>query len=192
LFEKQALFIWYDCFHDSFMNINKGLMIMIMVIQKTMRCMILRVLLLVIANVVLVLPSPASASLGGDITTVQADQVHMKGTLRKTITNAYTVQEIKTPTGTVVREYLSPAGKIFAVVWQGPFLPDLRQLFGSYFGQLSQSVQNHKSKTSRIRRPLLIREPGLVVQTGGRMRAHFGKAYIPELVPQGIRIEEIQ
>jgi hypothetical protein len=154
--------------------------------------MILRVLLVLIVNVVLVLPSPASASLGGDVTTVQADQVRMKGTLRKTLTNAYTVQEIKTPIGTVVREYLSPAGKIFAVVWNGPFLPDLRQLFGSYFEQFSQSAQNLKSKRPRIRGPLLIREPGLVVQTGGHMRAYFGIAYIPELVPQGVHIEEIQ
>jgi hypothetical protein len=116
----------------------------------------------------------------------------MKGTLRKTLTNAYTVQEIKTPTGVVVREYISSDGKIFAVVWQGPFLPDLRQLLGSHFEHFSQSVQNLKSKRPRIRGPLLIREPGLVVQTGGHMRAHFGRAFIPELVPQGIRIEEIQ
>ena len=165
---------------------------MSMVIQKTMRYMILRVLLVVIVNVVFVLHSPASASLGDDVTTVQADKVHMKGTLRKTLTNEYTVQEIKTPTGVVVREYISSDGKIFAVVWQGPFLPDLRQLLGSHFEHFSQSVQNLKSKRPRIRGPLLIREPGLVVQTGGHMRAHFGRAFIPELVPQGIHIEEIQ
>ena len=174
------------------MNINKGLIIMSMVIQKTIRCMILRILIVLIVNVVLLLPSTASASLGGDVTTVQADQVRMKGTLRKTPNNAYTVQEIKTSTGTLVREYLSPAGKIFAVVWNGPFLPDLLQLFGSYFEQFSQSVKNHKSKGPRIRGALMIREPGLVVQTGGHMRAYFGRAYIPELVPQGIHMEEIQ
>jgi hypothetical protein len=165
---------------------------MSMIIQTTMRCTILRVLLVVIAHVVLALPSPALASLGGDVTTVQADQTRMKGTLRNTPTNAYTMHEIKAPTGTVVREYVSPAGKIFAIVWQGPFLPDLRQLLGSYFEQFSQSAQNLKSKRPRIRGPLMIREPGLVVQTGGHMRAYFGKAYIPELVPQGVHIEEIQ
>ncbi len=174
------------------MNINKRLIIMSMVIQKTMRCMILRVLLVLIVNVVLVWPSPVSASLGGDVTTVQADQVHMKGTLRKTTTNAYIMHEIKTPKGTVVREYVSSDGNVFAIVWQGPFLPDLRQLFGSHFEHFSQSVQNLKSKSPRIRGRLLIREPGLVVQTSGHMRAYFGRAYIPELVPQGIHIEEIQ
>jgi len=158
-----------------------------MIIQTTMRSMIVRVLLVVIVYVVLVLPSSASASLGGDVTTVQADQIRLKGTLRNTPTNAYTVQEIKAPTGTVVREYLSPAGKIFAVVWQGPFLPDLR-----YFEQFSQAAQKLKSQRPRVRGSLLIQEPGLVVQSGGHMRAYFGRAYIPELVPQGIPIEEIQ
>jgi len=38
----------------------------------------------------------------------------------------------------------------------------------------------------------MIQEPGLVVQTGGHMRAYFGRAYVPELVPQGVTIEEIQ
>jgi Protein of unknown function (DUF2844) len=165
---------------------------MSMIIQTTMRCTLLRILLVVFVYVVFVLPSPASASLGGDVTTVQVDQAHMKGTLRKTPTSAYTVQEIKTSTGTVVREYVSPAGKIFAVVWRGPFLPDLSQLFGSYFEQFSQSAQKIKNKRPRIRGSLVIHEPGLVVQSGGHMRAYFGKAYIPELVPKGIIIEEIR
>ncbi len=154
--------------------------------------MLLRVLLVVIAHVVLVSPFPALAALGGDETTVSADQARMKGALKSTPTKAYTVHEIKAQTGTVVREYVSPDGKIFAVVWQGPFLPDLRQLFGSYFEQFSQSAQNLKSEHPGVRRRLLIQEPGLVVQTGGHMRAYFGRAYIPELVPQGVPIEEIQ
>ena len=163
-----------------------------MVIQTTMSRLTLRVLLVVMANVVLVSPSPASAALGGYETTVQADQASMKGTLRSTPTKAYTVHEIKAQTGTVVREYVSPAGKIFAVVWQGPFLPDLRQLLGSYFEQFSQSAQKLKTEHLQVRGRLLIQEPGLVVQTGGHMRAYFGRAYVPELVPQEVRIEKIQ
>jgi len=165
---------------------------MSMVIQKTMRCVILRALLVVIAHGVFVLPSPAAAALGRDETTVQDDQVRMKGTLRSTPTKRYTVHEIKAQTGTVVKEFVSPAGKIFAVVWQGPFLPDLRQLLGSYFEQFSQSAKKLKSRHPRVRGPLLIQEPGLVVQTGGHMRAYFGRAHVPDLLPQGVSIEEIQ
>ena len=38
-----------------------------------------------------------------------------------------------TPLDPVASERLSHAGKVFAVTWQGPRPPDLRQLFGSYF-----------------------------------------------------------
>ena len=45
---------------------------------------------------------------------------------------------------------------------------------------------------THYRGPLLIQEPGLVVQSGGHMRAYFGRAYIPDQVPQGVNIEEIK
>ena len=71
--------------------------------------------------------APAFAALGGDATSVQADLVKMKGALRTTSSAAFTVHEITTSYGTVVREYLSPGDKVFAVSWRGPVIPDLRQ-----------------------------------------------------------------
>ena len=63
--------------------------------------------------------SPARAALGGDITSVQSDQVHMEGTIRTTAKSSYAVHEIQSSAGTVVREYVastgSSAGKVFAV-----------------------------------------------------------------------------
>ena len=141
--------------------------------------------------VVLLLPFPASAVLGGDVSSVQTDMAHMKGSVRLTQTGPYTIHEIQTPTGTTVREYVSGQGTVFGVAWQGPFIPDLQQLLGTYFQQYSAGVQAHKAKYVG-RRPLSIQQPGLVVQTGGHMRAYFGRAYVPELVPQGVTIEEIQ
>jgi hypothetical protein len=140
---------------------------------------------------VLVFPLTASATLGEDETSVQAEQERMNAVLKTTRTEAYTVHEIKGPTGTVVREYVSPEGKVFAVVWQGPLIPDLRKLFGKYFGQYSQAVQDRSSIRPRIRGPVHIYQPGLVVHNGGRMRAYFGYAYVPDLVPHGMNIGEI-
>jgi hypothetical protein len=34
------------------------------------------------------------------------------------------------PEGTSVRRYVSPAGKVVAVAWKGPVMPDLRQVLG--------------------------------------------------------------
>src|SRR5215475_9542856 len=70
--------------------------------------------------------APALAALGGDATSVETDRVSMKGALRISPLVAYDIHEIQTPSGTVIREYVSAQGKVFAVTWRGPGLPDLR------------------------------------------------------------------
>jgi hypothetical protein len=42
------------------------------------------------------------------------------------------------------------------------------------------------------RRPLVIEQPGLVVQIGGHPRAFAGRAYVPEMLPTGVRTEDVQ
>ena len=74
--------------------------------------------------------SPAFAALGGDSTSVQADVARMKGALRITSAAGVRVHEITTAYGTVVREYITPADKVFAVSWHGPVNPDLRAMLG--------------------------------------------------------------
>jgi hypothetical protein len=134
---------------------------------------------------------PAWASLGGDEASVQADQLHMQGTRTTKVAASYTVHEIQAASGTVVKEYLSPEGTVFAVAWQGPWLPDLRQLLGSYFEQYRTAVQS-RSGARLARKPVMIDQPGLVVQIGGHIRAFSGRAYLPEMLPTGVRAEDIQ
>jgi hypothetical protein len=134
---------------------------------------------------------PAWASLGGDTASIQADQVRMQGTRTMTVAQAYTVHEIQGASGTVVREYVSSSGKVFAVVWRGPWPPNLRQLLGSYSDQYVQAV-NAQGRTRMGRRPLIVEQPGLVVRSGGHPRAFGGIAYVPENLPQGMRAEDIQ
>src|SRR4051812_32719096 len=74
-----------------------------------------------------IMATPAFAALGEDATSVQNDVAHMQGSLRSIQSHAFTVHEITGATGTTVREYASPSGKIFAVTWQGPWLPNMRQ-----------------------------------------------------------------
>jgi hypothetical protein len=134
---------------------------------------------------------PAFGELGGDATSVQVDQARMKGTLRSLQKEAYAVHEITTSAGTLVREYVSPAGKVFAVAWQGAFVPDFQQLFGTYFEQYSEGAKSQRELHAG-RRPLFIQQPGLVVQTGGHMRAYTGRAYVPEMLPQGVSVDAIR
>jgi len=144
-----------------------------------------------IAGGCLVAASPSWGSLGGDASSIQADQMHMQGSRRITAAESYTVHEIQVADGTVVREYASPEGKVFAVAWHGPWPPDMRQLLGNYFEQYVQAAKA-QSAARMGRRPLMIEQPGLVVQHGGHPRAFSGKAYVPEMLPQGVRAEDLQ
>jgi Protein of unknown function (DUF2844) len=133
---------------------------------------------------------PAWAGLGEDVSSVQADQAKMLGSLRSTQTQAYAVHQIQAANGTVVREYVS-GGKVFAVAWQGPWPPDMRQILASYFDQYQQAAQTQVSSRAG-RRPMKIEQPGLVVQSGGHMRSFAGRAYIPEMLPPRVSAEAIQ
>jgi hypothetical protein len=129
--------------------------------------------------------------LGGDVSTVQADQAHMQGSLRITQIDAYAVHEIQSPTGVVVREYVSPVGRIFAVAWQGPWMPDMQQLLGDYFQPYADAARAQVNER-RGRRPLHVVLPTLVLEGFGHMRSFRGRAYVPELIPQGVPAEAIR
>jgi hypothetical protein len=129
----------------------------------------------------------ANAALGGMEATVQADQQQMSATQRVLRPGPYTLHEMQTPTGTVVREYISPAGVVFGVAWQGPAMPDLRQLLGGYFDRYVSAVAQRKA-----RGPVVVELPGLVVHSGGHMRAFVGRTYIPEALPQGVAVDSIR
>jgi hypothetical protein len=112
----------------------------------------------------------------------------MKGTRQITATAAYSIHEIQAATGTKVREFVSPSGRVFAVAWQGPSTPDLRQLLGQYFDQYAQAIQSKRAG----RAPVSIQQPGLVVEAGGRMRSFSGRAYLPQMMPEGVATASLQ
>jgi len=133
---------------------------------------------------------PARASLGGDRTSIRTDQTHMNARIHVNSAGTYEVHAIQSPGGTVVNEYLSSTGKVFAVAWHGPFMPDLQQILGTYFQQYSSALQAQEHHFGHW--PLNIQQTGLVVQTGGHFRAYSGRAFVPAMLPAGIKAENIQ
>jgi hypothetical protein len=131
--------------------------------------------------------APALASLGGDAASVEADRVSLKGALHVTAVDNYAVHEIRTPAGVTVHEYLSAQGKVFAVSWRGPGLPDLRQMLGSHYGELEQAT----SAPHRDHHHLLVQTPDLVVQARGHTHAYSGRAWVPSLLPQNFSVSQI-
>jgi hypothetical protein len=141
-----------------------------------------------LAALAVVVPRPAAAVLGGRADSIAQDQAHMGAKLKVARARMYTVHEMRTDTGTVVREYVSPAGRVFAVAWQGPWVPDMRQLLGPYFEQYSRAA-----KAPRLGHgPLLISEPGLLVQLAGHPRSFAGRALVPAMVPAGVVAESLR
>jgi hypothetical protein len=141
------------------------------------------------AMTVLALSSPALAlaALGGDLATVIADQAHVSGKLATVRAYRYTIHEIAVPSGARVRQFASPEGTVFGVTWSGPTMPDLRQMLGPHFDQYVAAVAQR-----RVRGPVVVELPGLVVHATGHMRDFQGRAYLPEAVPPGVDVGEIQ
>jgi hypothetical protein len=136
------------------------------------------------------LAMPASAGLGGDTASVSDDSVKLRGQLVSTGMLQYDQHDITAASGTVIHEYLSRSGKVFAVSWNGPVPPDLRQLFGPYF----ESFRSAAAAQSRPggHRQISVAQPDFVVQATGHMRAFQGKAFVPSLVPPGVSVAELQ
>ena len=130
----------------------------------------------------------ARAALGDVEASVEADRLAMHAMQQTTPTPRFTMHELRAPSGTTVREYVSPTGTVFGVAWQGPTLPDLRQLLGTHFDAYAAAAAERRTRRS----PVLVRLPGLVVQSAGHMRAFVGKAYLPQALPPGAAATEIQ
>lgn len=115
----------------------------------------------------------------------------MQASVRMTQAANYKVQEMQSFAGrTTVKEYVSPAGKVFAVTWRGQFMPQLKQLLGKYFSQYEAALKARPRRYGH--RPLDIQLPGLVIQTGGHVHDYFGRAYVPGMLPDGVSAKEIR
>jgi Protein of unknown function (DUF2844) len=144
--------------------------------------------LLFVGMALAVFALPACAELGGGIDSIKADQAKMNGTIQITPATGYEIHEIQSPQGTRVREYLSAGGSVFGVAWQGPWMPNLRQILGPYFDQYAKANQGKKA----TRGPVTIQLPGLVIECGGHPRSFVGRAYIPQMIPQGATADVIK
>ncbi len=127
--------------------------------------------------------APTWAVLGEPESSVNLDARAVRGQVRFETHEGYRVQQVTDPSGAVIREYVSPAGKIFGVAWQGPYLPNMPQLLGSYFTHLQQFAQ---AQTRRRGGPLTMQNDDFVFSSGGHMRWYHGHAYVPSLLPANL------
>lgn len=138
---------------------------------------------------VLAVPAIACAELGGNAASARTDQVQMKASVMHgaTVSPNFSVQQSQTPSGVIIKEFLSNSGTVFAVSWQGPLMPDLKQLLGQYFNNYVTAAKNNRGGHNHLG----IQQADLVVQSSGHLRAFSGFAYIPSLMPAGVTVEQL-
>lgn len=132
--------------------------------------------------------APAHAALGEDLASVESDRVQVRASVRAVPHSGFTVHELSAANQGVVREYVSPAGKVFAVSWHGPAMPNLRQVLGTQFDVLARARQ-HQAGT---RGHLAVTAGTLVFESNGRMRSFHGRAYLSDQLPEGVRSDDIE
>lgn len=133
---------------------------------------------------------PAPAALGEAADSVTIDRKALSAVQgATTFPRSYKVQEIVSDS-TTIREYISPNDIVFAVAWNGLTNPDLTQLLGSYADEYNQALQ--KAPRKHGRRFNRIKTNRLVVEKWGHMRNLQGRAYVPDLIPPGVNVDDIK
>jgi uncharacterized protein DUF2844 len=132
-------------------------------------------------------PCIAAAGLGEAEASVQSDAAQLRGSIKLTEHASYRLHEIQLPSGTLVREFVGSDGKVFAVAWNGPTVPNLRQTLGQYFDNYVAAAKAKHAGHHHLQ----IQQSDLVVQASGHMRAFSGRAYLPQAVPAGVSIGDL-
>jgi Protein of unknown function (DUF2844) len=131
---------------------------------------------------------PGWAVLGEYESSITTDQQRIHAQLHQISRQGYSIHQLSAGSGRTVREYVSPKGVVFGVAWQGPTMPNLQQLLGSYFEQVQQAARSRRQRGG----PLVVRTDNLVMVSGGHMRSFHGIAYAPNLLPAGVPAEVVR
>ncbi|HTC15876.1 MAG TPA: DUF2844 domain-containing protein [Steroidobacteraceae bacterium] len=136
--------------------------------------------------IIVALATPALGALGGDVTSVEADRVRVKGALQVMPSSNYTVHEIQT-SKLVLHEYVSLSGQVFAISWRGEGIPDLQQVLGTYY----QTFRQASAGPHYNHHQLTVNTPDVVVLSSGHTRGYSGRAWVPALMPQNFSLKDI-
>jgi len=130
----------------------------------------------------------AWAALGDNIASVNSDAQVLGGKHQIVAKVGYNLHQITMADGSVVNEFVSPAGTVFGISWQGHFAPNLHQLLGTYMTNFQQG-----QVTQRVpRRSITIQGDNFVFSSVGHLRSFRGRAYVPGLVPANLTPEVVQ
>jgi hypothetical protein len=129
--------------------------------------------------------TPAEATLGGDGASVIANEQNLAAESRVERAPSGERHDLTLPSGLLIRELVSPSGVVYAIAWRGPRMPNLRELLGLYFAQLS----THTSRGSRNR--LILSGDDFEIRAQGHQHSFAGRAWVPSRVPSGVDLDRV-
>ena len=133
---------------------------------------------------------PLYAALGGPASTLlnSGQVVTAPGHQLAQLPQGVQSQTVVTSQNVTITEF-SRGGTVFAILWEGPIIPDASQLLGNYFTEYAAAMQARNPKSRNA--PVQIRSQTLVAHVQGHMRAFSGSAYAPALVPAGLSVSTL-
>ncbi len=132
--------------------------------------------------------TPAWAALGSNVASVDADVQAFNGQHTLVAKTGFNLHQITMQDGSVINEYVSPAGTVFGVSWRGHRIPNFHQLLGTYLTNMQQG-----QRTNVIpRRAVTIQGTDFMLTSFGRMMNYQGRAWVPSLIPSTLTPAVVQ
>jgi hypothetical protein len=100
----------------------------------------------------------------------------------------YSMRQSIDANGVTIREYVLSTNVVFAVTWDGPVRPNMRALLGSYFANYVASGQGGVRGSG----PLIEGSDDFRIESAGRLGRFFGMAWVPRLMPAGVRPGDLE
>ena len=129
-------------------------------------------------------PSVCQAELGSNIASVMAEKTEFNSQLTTSNQYGVTVYIQTLSSGTVIQEYASADGVIFALSWSGRELPNLQVILGNYFKDYLTGIKQSRGAFS-------INTESIAIQSAGMMGAFQGFAFLPKQAPVGFTIKNL-
>jgi hypothetical protein len=134
-------------------------------------------------------PLMARAGLGGSATSILDDGTAMgAASMTTTPMPSYVRHEITTADGVRVREFAAQDGKVFAVAFDGPTMPDLKTVLGTHYDSYVAAATQRRGSHHVVS----FASDGAVVTIMKTPRGFSGQAQLPSSTPQGIQAQDLR
>ncbi|SAL69103.1 hypothetical protein AWB69_08146 [Caballeronia udeis] len=111
--------------------------------------------------------------------------------LHQATNNAVRWQESADANQIRVRQYVSSSGQVYAVSWDGPAMPDVAVLLGTWFDRYRQEASAALPNASGLHSSR-VSSSDLMVETAVRLRDFSGRAWLPNALPAGVTAADIE